>query len=67
MTAFGLGTAPAMLGLGYGGTRLPRRDGALARVLGAVIVACGLWTAALPIAVLTGTHDHSHAHLIAAH
>jgi sulfite exporter TauE/SafE len=66
MISFGLGTAPAMLGLSYAGARLPTRDGALARVIGAVIVACGLWTAALPIAALTGTHDHTHAHHIAA-
>jgi sulfite exporter TauE/SafE len=65
MIAFGFGTAPAMVGLSYGGTRLPRRDSALARVLGAVIVACGLWTAAVPIAALTGTHDHTHAHHVA--
>jgi sulfite exporter TauE/SafE len=64
MLAFGFGTVPAMLGLGYAGTRLPRRDTAFARLLGAVIVACGLWTAALPIAALTGAHDHGahHAH-----
>jgi sulfite exporter TauE/SafE len=60
MIAFGLGTMPAMLGLSYAGARLPQRDGTCARLLGAIIVACGLWTAVLPIAVLTGAHEHNH-------
>ena len=60
MAAFGLGTLPAMLGLSYAGRRLLPKDDTFARLLGAVIVACGLWTAAVPIAVLTGTHQHAH-------
>jgi uncharacterized protein len=64
MIAFGLGTMPAMLGLSYAGARLPRPDGTLARMLGAIIVACGLWTAALPIAVLSGSHRHD-SHVMA--
>ena len=60
MIAFGLGTMPAMLSLSYAGTRLPRWDGMFARLSGAIIVACGLWTAVIPIAVLTGTHAHEH-------
>lgn len=60
MMAFGLGTLPAMAGLSYVGRRLPRPDGTLARVLGAVLVACGLWTAAMPISMLSGVHDHHH-------
>jgi sulfite exporter TauE/SafE len=60
MVAFGLGTAPAMLALSHGGARIPLRDGAFSRVLGAVIVACGLWTAAVPIAALTGADPHAH-------
>ena len=60
MIAFGLGTMPAMLGLSYAGTRLPRWDGIFSRLLGAIIVACGLWTAAMPIAVLTGAHERGH-------
>lgn len=60
MFAFGLGTMPAMLGLSYAGARLPRRDGTLSRLLGTLIVACGLWTATLPIATLTGLHQHHH-------
>ena len=62
MVAFGLGTLPAMLGLSYMGARLrlkPPSD-TLARLLGSVIVACGLWTASMPIAVLTGAHQHAH-------
>jgi sulfite exporter TauE/SafE len=59
MIAFGLGTAPAMLALTLAGTRVPSRDGAVARVLGAVIVACGLWSAAVPFAALTGGDGHA--------
>jgi hypothetical protein len=59
MMAFGLGTLPALLGLSYLSTRWLQRRNALARILGAVVVACGLWTAAMPIAELTGTHQHS--------
>jgi len=62
MVAFGLGTLPAMSGLSYLGRRLPRRDGTLARLLGAALVACGLWTAALPLAFLTGAQPHAHHH-----
>jgi len=61
MLAFGLGTVPAMIGLSWIGTRLPRADGSLARVLGAIIVACGLWTASAPIAMLAGGHQHVHS------
>ena len=60
MVAFGLGTLPAMAGFSLLGTRLPRPEGALARVLGAVLVACGLWTAAVPIAALSGAAPHHH-------
>jgi sulfite exporter TauE/SafE len=60
MIAFGLGTVPAMLGLSCAGARLPRPDGTFARLLGSVIVACGIWTATLPLAALTGSHRHDH-------
>ena len=60
MIAFGLGTLPAMVGLSFAGGRLPRPDGVMARLLGSIIVGCGLWTAALPIAMLTGAHVHDH-------
>ena len=36
------------------------QHGSFARLLGAVIVACGLWTASMPIAALFGTHQHGH-------
>ena len=64
MVAFGLGTLPAMLGLSYGGARLAHEHNTLPRLLGAVIVACGLWTASMPIAVLRGTHQHGHQAII---
>jgi uncharacterized protein len=67
MVAFGLGTLPAMSGLSYLGRRLPHRDGTLARLLGAALVACGLWTAALPLAVLTGAQPHAHHHDVPMH
>jgi uncharacterized protein len=67
MLAFGLGTLPAMGGLSYLGRRLPRRDGTLARLLGAMLVGCGLWTAALPLAVLTGARPHAHHHEMPLH
>jgi uncharacterized protein len=60
MMVFGLGTVPAMAGLSYLGSRLPSPQGAVARVLGAVLVACGLWTAIVPIAALSGSHVHHH-------
>jgi hypothetical protein len=48
-----------MLGLSVAGSRLPRPTGPLARLLGAIIVACGLWTATVPIASLAGLrHEH---------
>jgi hypothetical protein len=60
MAAFGLGTLPAMTSLSYAGAQLPRRDGALARLLGAVLVACGLWSAVVPLAVLSGRQHQHH-------
>jgi len=61
MMAFGLGTLPAMLGLSYASGRFMPPRPTLARLLGSVIVACGLWTASMPIAVLFGAHQHVHA------
>jgi sulfite exporter TauE/SafE len=61
MLAFGLGTLPSMLGLSYAGTRFTPPGATLARLLGSVIVACGLWTASVPIAILLGGHQHVHA------
>ena len=61
MIAFGLGTLPAMLGLSYASGRFAPPGATLARLLGSVIVACGLWTASMPIAILFGAHQHVHA------
>ncbi|HXY96886.1 MAG TPA: sulfite exporter TauE/SafE family protein [Steroidobacteraceae bacterium] len=66
MIAFGLGTVPAMAGLSLVGARLPRPGGSLARLLGAALVACGLWTAVLPIAALSGAHQHHHHEMASA-
>lgn len=63
MLFFGLGTLPAMSGLGYLGARLPRAGSSSSRIVGACIVGCGLWTATLPIAALTGIHHH-HDHVL---
>jgi sulfite exporter TauE/SafE len=60
MVAFGLGTLPALLGLSYASSRFAPPRATLARLLGSVIVACGLWTASMPIAVLFGPHQHVH-------
>jgi uncharacterized protein len=60
MIAFGLGTLPAMLGLSYASGRFTPPGATLGRLLGSVIVACGLWTASMPIAILFGAHQHVH-------
>jgi uncharacterized protein len=62
MLGFGLGTLPAMGTLTYAGGWLPQRDGVMARVLGALLVACGLWTAIVPVAILSGSHEHQQRH-----
>jgi hypothetical protein len=61
MVAFGLGTLPAMSGLSYLAQRLPQRDATFARLLGAALIACGLWTAIMPLAALAGL-QHAHHH-----
>jgi sulfite exporter TauE/SafE len=61
MIAFGLGTLPAMLGLSYASGRFTPPGATLSRLLGSAIVACGLWTASMPIAMLFGPHEHIHA------
>lgn len=66
MLFFGLGTLPAMSGLGYLGARLPRAGSSSSRIVGACIVGCGLWTATLPITTLTGAHEH-HDHVLSSH
>ena len=70
MLAFGAGTLPAMAGVGYLGShlRLPLARETAARIIGACIMLCGLWTAAIPIAVLAGAHDHrAHQHALFVH
>lgn len=64
MLAFGAGTLPAMAGVGYLGSRLrlPRPRATAARLIGGGIMLCGLWTAAIPIAILAGVHDHRAHH-----
>jgi uncharacterized protein len=70
MLAFGAGTLPAMAGVGYLGSRLhlPLPRASAARVIGGCIMLCGLWTAAIPIAVLAGVNDHrAHHHAMLVH
>lgn len=52
MVAFGLGTVPALAGLSGLASRLPRLGGSRARILGLLVIACGLWTALLPAGTL---------------
>lgn len=59
MAVFGLGTAPAMVGLAWAGGRggqwlTARRR----RALGWLLVAFGAWTAATPLMHMTRGHDH---------
>jgi sulfite exporter TauE/SafE len=60
MAMFGLGTAPAMIGVawasGRGGTFLTARR---RRALGWLLVLFGAWTAATPLMRMAGMHDHS--------
>jgi uncharacterized protein len=60
MAVFGLGTAPAMIGLswasGRGGGWLTNRR---RRSLGWLLVAFGAWTAAAPLVHLASPHEHA--------
>jgi hypothetical protein len=58
MLAFGIGTLPSMLSLSYAGAHVGLRDGTLARLFGALIVACGLWSASMPLSMLSGHPMH---------
>ena len=65
MAGFGIGTLPAMSALTHAGGWLPQRGGLPARLLGALLVACGLWTAIGPVALLRGSpHQHHAIHLM---
>jgi hypothetical protein len=55
-----------MAGLSFVGAKLPSPGGSLARLLGAALVACGLWTAVLPIAALSGAHERHHHEVASA-
>jgi uncharacterized protein len=61
MIAFGLGTLPAMLVLSFASGRFTPPGATVSRLLGSVIVACGLWTASMPLAILFGAGQHVHA------
>ncbi len=54
MAAFGLGTIPALAGLSTLASRLPHWGAARARLLGLIVIACGLWTALFPVGALSG-------------
>lgn len=68
MAVFGLGTAPAMVGLawasGRGGTWLTTRR---RRMLGWLLVIFGAWTAATPLIHMSGKHQHETAPGAPAH
>jgi sulfite exporter TauE/SafE len=63
MAVFGLGTAPAMVGLawasGRGGSWLTARR---RRAAGWLLVLFGAWTAATPLMHMAGRHGHGEAH-----
>jgi uncharacterized protein len=63
MAIFGLGTAPAMVGMawasGRGGTWLTARR---RRALGWLLVVFGAWTAATPLTHMSGQHAHRAEH-----
>ncbi len=52
--SFGMGTLPALLGLGWFGRRAGTPGPAAARAVGAILIAGGAWTAVAPLAVLAG-------------
>jgi hypothetical protein len=47
-----------MCALGHAGGWLPQRAGLTARLCGALLVACGVWTAIVPVAILSGSQAH---------
>jgi sulfite exporter TauE/SafE len=60
MIVFGLGTLPALLVLSAASGRFIPLGATLPRLLGSVIVACGLWTASMPLSILFGAYQHVH-------
>ncbi|MBS0578228.1 MAG: sulfite exporter TauE/SafE family protein [Proteobacteria bacterium] len=58
MVAFGLGTLPAMAGLGALASRLPSLGVQPPRSIGLLIIACGIWTAWLPASSLSTDGAH---------
>jgi len=57
MAAFGLGTLPAVSGWTYLAGRL-MRPRSPSRLLGVAVMACGVWSAVLPVSMLLGTPPH---------
>ncbi|HEY2341273.1 MAG TPA: NAD(P)-binding protein [Steroidobacteraceae bacterium] len=49
-----------LFGVGRRRPRRERRRGCAARLFGALLVACGLWTAIVPVAILRGSLPHQH-------
>jgi sulfite exporter TauE/SafE len=68
MTAFGLGTLPAVLGAGWMAGRLRQwtRRVEVRRVAGVVLLASGVWTAVAPIGMRHGSHQHAAGHGVEA-
>ncbi len=62
MLGFGLGTVPAMAGIGALASRLPALASPRSRWLGLIVIGCGVWTAALPARALVGAPPNC-AHL----
>lgn len=63
MAAFGLGTVPAMLGLGLAGSLVtPARRGALTRLAGVLVLAFALWTIGRGLGLLPDHAEHGQQH-----
>lgn len=63
MAVFGLGTAPAMVGLAWASGRGSAwLTGSRRRALGWVLVVFGAWTAVTPLGLLLGVGDHASQH-----
>ncbi len=61
MVAFGVGTLPAMLGVGLLGSPFAGLSKArLKPLMGAMMIASGFAVSAMPVMHLSGAHDHSH-------